>query len=236
MFDIERQTKIAELLRNRETITTAELSRLLYASPATIRRDLVKLEAAGLIKRTHGGAVAVSGPESEIPFSLRESMMDTAKQNIAAKAATHVKNGDVVVLDASSTVLRVVPRLAAYTNLTVVTNGLRTAAELAKHHIRTLVTGGVLLENSLAFVGRSAENFIGDINADILFFSCRGVSEDGLLTDSSLEEASIRKEMLRRSKKRVFLCDSSKFGHGYAYNICNREDVHICIHDKVREE
>lgn len=239
MLDIERQTRIVELLRRHETLTTAELSAHLYASPATIRRDLGKLEAAGLIRRTHGGAVAVSGPESEIPFSLRESIMDTAKRNIAAKAVSHVKNGDVILLDASSTVLRLVPLLAAYTNLTVVTNGLRTAAELAEHHIRTLVTGGVLLENSLAFVGRSAERFIGDINADVLFFSCRGVSEEAegaaRLTDSSLEEASIRKEMLRRSKKHVFLCDSGKFGQGYAYNICTMEDVDVCISDKARE-
>lgn len=234
MFDIERQTKIANLLRSRETMTTAELAALLYVSQATVRRDLAKLETAGLVKRTHGGAVAVSGPESEIPFALRESAMDAAKQNIAAKAVAHVKNGDMILLDASSTVLRLVPLLAAFTNVTVVTNGLRTAEALAERHIRTLATGGALLENSLAFVGRSAEKFIANVNADVMFFSCRGVSENGRLTDSSLEEASIRREMLRQSKKHVFLCDSSKFGHGYAYNICSMDDVDVCISERAR--
>ena len=87
-------------------------------------------------------------------------------------------------------------------------------------------------ENSLAFVGRQAEEFIDGINADVAFLSCRGISPDGYLTDSSLEEASIRRVMLRRAKRRVLLCDTTKFDMGYTYNIARLDELDEVISEK----
>ncbi len=225
MFDYERQAGITDLLQQAGSMTTAELAAKLYVSEATVRRDLTRLEKMGLVRRVHGGAMIVSGPESEIPWLIRDRANDTAKCAIAAKAISCIKDGDTVILDASSTVLRIVPLLKQKTNLTVITNGPKTTMELAMAHIRTLTTGGVLLDNSLAFVGREAEQFIRNVNADVLLLSCRGVSPDGYLTDTSLEEVNIRKEMLRHARRKYLLCDTGKIGVTYPYNICHVDEL-----------
>ena len=232
MFDCERQSVITEMLRARGSLTTVELAAELFVSEATIRRDLTKLERTGLIRRTHGGAMLITGPEHEIPLSLRERANDDAKQNIAAKAVRFISERDTVMLDASSTVFRLIPHLAGIKNITVITNGPKATLELASLHVKTLCTGGTVLENSLAFVGRQAEEFISGINADIVFLSCRGISPDGFLTDSSMEESSIRRVMLRRAKRRILLCDSTKFGKGYTYNIARLDEMDEVISEK----
>ena len=232
MFDYERQNSITEMFKRRSSLTTAEIAARLFVSEATVRRDLTRLEQAGLIKRVHGGAVFISGPESEIPLVLRDNAHDVEKQNIASKAIRYIKDGYTIMLDASSTVYRLIPLLGQFTGLTVVTNGPKAVLELANMHIKTLSTGGSLLENSLAFVGRQAEQFVENINADVLFLSCRGISEEGYLTDSSLEESNIRKAMLKHAKKSILLCDSSKMGIGYTYNIARLEELNVVISEK----
>ncbi|MBQ8508525.1 MAG: DeoR/GlpR transcriptional regulator [Clostridia bacterium] len=225
MLDYERQQRILELLRTEGSMTTAALAAKLFVSEATVRRDLSRLEGTGQLRRIHGGAMLLSGPEYELPLSLRDRQSGEAKQNIAAKAARLISDGQTIMLDASSTVLRLVPHLAQKSGLTVVTNGPKTTIELAARHVKTLSTGGIVLENSVAFVGRQAEQFIAGINADILFFSCRGLTGDGWVTDSSLEEACIRREMLRRAKHRWLLCDTNKLGAQYTYNICHVDEL-----------
>ena len=235
MIAIQRQKMIAELIRSEPDITNTELEKRLFVSSATIRRDLIELEKAGQIHRIHGGAIPVNGLSYEIPFSYREKNNKIAKQNIAAKAAEFVSNGDTVILDASSTVANIVPFLSAKSDLTVITNSPKTALSLADSHIRTLVTGGLLLENSIAFVGRSAEAFLEGFSADVLFISCRGVSEDGYLTDSSLEEADIRRTMLHclsRKGKKIALCDKSKLDRTYTHRICHMDELDSFITEK----
>ena len=232
MFDYERHSAITEMLHSCGSLTTREIADKLFVSEATVRRDLTKLEHAGLVRRTHGGVMLIAGPAHEIPLTLRERANDTAKQNIAAKAVRLISDGDTIMLDASSTVFRLVARLAAFKNITVITNGPKATLELASLHIKTLCTGGIVLENSLAFVGRQAEEFIDGINADVAFLSCRGISPDGYLTDSSLEEASIRRVMLRRAKRRVLLCDTTKFDMGYTYNIARLDELDEVISEK----
>ena len=79
--------------------------------------------------------------------------------------------------------------------------------------------------HSVAFVGSETEKFISSINADLLFFSSRGYMSGGFITDSSVEEAAIKKAMIRNSEKSFYLCDSSKKNKKYLYNICSTEDV-----------
>ena len=129
--------------------------------------------------------------------------------------------------------LRVVPLLGAFTGLTVVTNSPKAVLGLAGMNIRTISTGGLLLDRSIAFVGTYAEQVIRSVNADVMLFSCRGVTEDGWLCDSSLDETSIRRAMLARSKLRCLLCDSRKFGEKFAFNICRTDEVDVIITEKT---
>lgn len=231
MLEYERLDAIMALLRERQTVSVATLSKRLFASEATIRRDLTALEKRGLIKRLHGGAALTEEKGLELPLQLREKQNVEAKKQIAAQAARHLKDGQVIFLDASSTAMYLIRHFEAYQSLTIVTNGMKTAQELSGLNHRTYCTGGLLLHNSSAYVGEYAADFVRHFNADVFFFSSRGLSEDGRITDASPEETHMRQVMLEQSRKHVFLCDSSKRGRTYCYNLCKLEQVDAFITD-----
>ena len=221
MFELERLDRILDILRQRQTATVRFLAAHLYASEATVRRDLNELEKRGLVKRVHGGAVLLDGASRELPLYVREQQNVDAKRIIAAKAARYLRDGQVIFLDASSTVMFLVKHLEALQSLTIITNGQQTAEELRTLSHKVYCTGGLMLHNSSAYVGDYAAEFVRHFNADIFFFSSRGVTEDGCITDESAEETHIRRVMLAQSRKHIFMCDQSKFGKTYCYNLCH---------------
>lgn len=233
MFDIERQEKILEILTVRKSVTVHTLAALVFASESTIRRDLSALEKSGRIRRTFGGAVLEETLTKEVPLLLRQSQNSSVKAAIAAQAKEYIHHGDVIFLDASSTVFHLIPHLSLFKDLTVITNSPKTSVALGEAGIRNFCTGGRLLAHSIAYVGKHAEDFIGRFNADLLFFSCRGYTPaDGEITDSSVEESQIRSVMLRRANKKIFLCDSSKFGKKYMYRLCSQDEITCMLSDK----
>lgn len=229
MFNLERQNEILSILEKDRSVSVNKLSKLLYVSQPTIRRDLDTLEKLGKVVRTHGGVVLRETAEKEIPLLLREEQNNRPKQIIAQKAQELIKNGDVIFLDASSTVSYLIPHLKKFSDIIVVTNSPKTSMRLGEEHIKNYCTGGMLLFHSVAYVGSEVENFISKINADILFFSSRGYSEDGRITDSSIEEATVKKAMMKNAAKSYYLCDSSKKNKKYMYNICSIRDTNGII-------
>lgn len=226
ILETERLDEIMAYLRQKHTGTVSALSRRLFVSEATIRRDLTELERQGFVKRVYGGAVLVSSVQSEVPMLLRAQQNSRPKAQIAAMAARHLQNGQTIFLDASSTAMHLVKHLESVQSLTIITNGVKTAVELQALNQHTVYcTGGRMLHNSSAYVGAYAEDFIRQFNADVLFFSSRGVSEDGLITDASCDENHIRRVMFEHSRKHIFLCDQSKMGHTYSYNLCSLQQV-----------
>lgn len=225
MYTVERQKEILDILEREVSISVEKLARLLYVSEPTVRRDLKVLDAQGKILRTHGGVVLRQRPESEIPLRLREDQNSAVKREIARRAVEQVHDGDVIFLDASSTAAHTVPFLKQFNDLIVITNSPKTSMRLGEEGIKNYCTGGLLLAHSVAFVGHSAEVFVSDINADIFFFSSRGYTDGGDITDSSIEEATVKKAMLRHAAKSFYLCDNSKKGRRYMYNICHRNEL-----------
>ena len=230
MFNIERQYEIMTFLQQRKSMTVVELSNLLFASESTIRRDLNELERSGKVRRTFGGVVLEETLNREVPLSLRRSQNHAEKQKIALKASELIKDDQIIFLDASSTVAHLVPFLSKFENLTVITNSPNNIIELGNLGVRTYCTGGLLLDASQAFVGAEAEDFVRRFNADIMFFSSRGIDTDGNITDSSAEESHLRRVMLMNAKKKYYLYDKSKLGKKYLYNLCttNDTDGNIC--------
>lgn len=104
MYGIERQEKILSLLSENVSISVAKLSKLLYVSQPTVRRDLNELERQKKVIRTHGGVVIRNAPDNEIPLLWREEQNNASKKKIAEKAAEYIHNGDIIFMDASSTV------------------------------------------------------------------------------------------------------------------------------------
>ena len=88
-----------------------------------------------------------------------------------------------------------------------------------------------MIIHSYSYVGKQAEDFVRNVNADILFFSCHGLDEKGRMTDNAIEEANIRRVMIEHSAKKILLCDSSKLGKTYFYNMGNISDIDDVISD-----
>lgn len=222
----ERHHRILEELNQNPQITVRELARILCVSEPTIRRDFTELHRKGIITKRYGGAILNQGaPDREIPFFLRENEKSSVKTEIGRKAAELVQDGMVVMLDASTSAYHLVPYLAKRKDLIVITSGAKTATALAEANIRTFCTGGQMLIHSFSYVGEQAEQFVRQINADILFFSVAGVGYDGQMSDRAIEEANLRKVMFGSCQKKILLCDSSKFGKTCFYNMGNIRDL-----------
>lgn len=233
MFVIERQQEILNLLKMQKSVKVTELSKKFYIGEATIRRDLDKLEKKGLLKRTYGGAILLEGLDSEIPLSVREIDQKNAKDIIGNRAVQLVEDGNIIIMDSSSTVLKMAPYLKDRKQLTIITNGAKTAVELGEmFHFKIHCTGGTLRENSLSYIGEHARRCIDSMFADTLFFSCRAISTEKGLTDICEEEAELRKLMIKNCKKIVLLCDSTKFDNVAFCKIEDFDKIHYIVTDK----
>ncbi|MHB1453054.1 MAG: DeoR/GlpR family DNA-binding transcription regulator [Saccharofermentanales bacterium] len=232
MLALERQQEIYTLMKEKKSVTVDKLARIFYSSETTIRRDLDKLETAGYIRRTYGGALLVEGVDTEIPLSVRESENIHAKNAIAMAAADMVTDNDIIIMDSSSSVLRMVPFLGKKKNLTVITNGAKAAVELGSMlHPKVYCTGGFLRENSLSYIGPHANAFMLTLHANKVFFSTRSVSLNEGVTDINEQEAELRQIMIRNSRNVVLLIDSTKIGTVSFSAVCPLSVINTMITD-----
>jgi DeoR/GlpR family transcriptional regulator of sugar metabolism len=230
MLTLERRKEILEYMKSKNAVTVSDLSSHFFISEATIRRDLEKMSKQGLIKRTYGGAVLLDGLNSDLPLMLREGESTKFKDQIAAAAAPFIQNGSTVFLDSSSTVSRLVPYFAGLSGVTVVTNAPKTAALLCEYrNLEVYCAGGKLRGNSCSVVGSTAYSFFAGCYADIAFISCRGICVDKGITDTSLEDAEIKRQMLQTARTKVLLCDSSKFGKEFFSLVCTVSSLDYVI-------
>ena len=220
-----RQMRIVELVNEDGAVSVSKLTSELYVSEATVRRDLVKLEKLGALKRTYGGATSIMETNRQVPLFVRESMNSFAKNEICRQAAELIQNGNTIFLDGSSTAQYIVRHLTHLKDIVAITYSVKMASLLCENHIKTYCTGGLLMENSLVFTGPEAAAFADNLNIDICFLSCKGLDESGKFTDTSDEETYIRKRFLKNSKTRVFLMTENKIGNTYLHTLCHADEV-----------
>lgn len=225
MLKKERQKHILDTVKSRKYCTVNYLSAQLFVAPITIRRDLKEMESAGLITRCYGGAAVPEYENREVPFSVRNKSNSPAKAEIAKRAAKFIKEGDVVFLDASSTVSYITDYIYPEQNLTIITNSTLVAERLKEKHVRCYLTGGITIDNSYALSGSVAEKIAADFYANVCFFSTQGVDEFGVISDYSESETALRRIMIANSEKAYFLFDSSKYKKRLAFKICKVSDV-----------
>ena len=229
MLTLERQQYIIEHLKKNKAASVAGLAKMFFIGEATIRRDLDKLEKSNLVRRTYGGAVLTEGLHTEIPISVREKEQTAAKSLIGRAAAEFVENGDILIIDSSTTTHAIIPHLKA-ANITIITNGLKTADEVGRElHIPVFCTGGKLRENSSSLVGSGAMDYLRDFSVKKLFFSCRAAAAGFGAMDNSEEEAILRRAMMERAEQSFLLCDSSKLEQKAFYRICGFESIDYII-------
>jgi DeoR/GlpR family transcriptional regulator of sugar metabolism len=205
----------------------------LGASPATVRRDLARLEELGVIERTHGGARLAASSGLEAAFSVREHERLEAKRAIARAAYAHLMPGSTVLMDAGTTVLQLARLIRLNPmRLTVITNGLALAQELVGlSEVEVITIGGRLRADNLSSVGPYAEAALREFWCDQLFLGATAINRDGLMLTLDADEAAINRRMLERAEDRFLLADSSKFGHRAPYRVAGLEQVTRIISD-----
>lgn len=213
--------------------TIEMLAQKLFISEPTVRRDILILEKKEIVTRKRGRVkLKTNSADKRIPLFIRDTEQLNEKREIARKAASYIKDGDVIFLDASTTAYCIIPHLASFKSLFVITNGAKTAIELAAMGIKTICTGGELTCESFSYIGVDAADTLKKYNADKAFLSCRGISDDNLATDNSIYENAIRKIMIQNSKKTYLLCDTGKLGKKYLNTLCNINDIEKIITEK----
>lgn len=236
MLDIERQNKILTIIKERQNVTTKELQSLIFASTSTITRDLIKMENQGLIRRTHGGASIVVSKDTESSLVIRVKTNIKEKNRIAKRTIQFVKNDDVIFLDSSSTVQALIPYLEDLHYLTIITNGLNNALLLANESSANIYfIGGMVSTNSNSAVGSIALNTISQFNANVAIFSASGI-KGNLITEHSIEQANVKKEMIKQAKTKILLCDNSKFNIIHLANICSFDSIDYFITNAIPDE
>lgn len=225
MSIFNREEQYLKLLAERK-FSVREFSERLFISEPTVRRDLALLREKDLIAVKRGVAELKSHrADRRIPLLVRRSENEEAKKIIAQKAVSHVKDGFAVMLDASTTASYIVPHLATLKNVLLITNGARTAIEAVALGIRTICIGGELTEESLSYVGTDAECILSRYNADVAFFSARGLDGEGTVTDTSILENSIRRIMIANSKEKYLVIDSTKLNRTCLNTLCNASSL-----------
>ncbi|MDE5053189.1 DeoR/GlpR family DNA-binding transcription regulator [Niallia taxi] len=230
MLVAERRRKIVELVNERLSIRVSELSDIFSVTEETIRRDLEKLEQDQLLSRSHGGAVSIEKEATDVPFVVREITNSDEKKAIAAEAVKWIEPGEQIVLDASTTAWYMAQELPDMP-LTVITNSIKVALELSKkEQIKVISTGGMLLANSLSYVGPLSERSLDSYYVNKLFLSCKGVHLSGL-SDSNEWQAILKKKMMDIASQVILLADSSKFGVKTFAHISELTRIHHVISD-----
>jgi DeoR family transcriptional regulator of aga operon len=209
----ERRRAILDLLARQGRVLVTELSRHFDTSQVTIRKDLEILHAHGQVHRTHGGALpAREGTLEDPTLREKEKLHRQEKLRIAECAAARVKEGQVVILDSGTTTTAIARALRGFQNLTIVTNAVNIAAELAGTAVEVILTGGTLRKNSFSLVGPIAEDTLRRLSADLLFLGVDGFDVHYGLSTPNLLEAKVNRVMVEVAKRTVAVCDSSKFG------------------------
>lgn len=225
MSQMNRQQSILRLLEGHASMTVREISEALFYSESSVRRDVRELESRGLVTHQWGGVMLASGRGGIVPLRLREDEHAEKKERIAREAAALVRDGDTVILDASSTVRRMLPYLTERRDLRLITNNRRIFEAELPGAFRLFCTGGSYNRENHDFCGAAAEAYLRAVRADVVFFSSQGLNAAGDISDVSEEETSLRRVMLSVSARKIFLCDSSKLGVTRQFVLCNLLDI-----------
>lgn len=236
-------TKVARLdfistaVRQDGFVNVDDLAEALGVSRMTVHRDLDELQGIGTLRKIRGGASAQrsTGYESDLPY--RKKSATEEKQRIAAVAAQLANNGDVAIVDDSTTGLEMIPHLAQLSPITVITNFMPAMEELRAHQAVNLIAlGGQFDQKYSAFLGLICEKNLSELYADVLFASTSSM-HNNILYHQDQRVVSVRRAMLKAARQRVLLIDHTKVGQGALYRLGDiTEFTHVVLDDQVSNE
>jgi len=225
----ERQTDILQALKISKKVSVKALAKNLFVSEATIRRDLMEMQAMGLVERSHGGAILPENSE-EVSMFFRMEKNANEKERVATKAILHIPPFKSVFIDSSSTALALAERIDL-SHKTVVTNNLQTAIHLSKKNNVTLILlGGNVQYKTNSATGAWTARQLMDFSFDLFLSSCAAII-DGASYERSIEQKEIKKIAFIRCKKRVLLVDHTKFNAFATHRLADLSDYDIVVTD-----
>ncbi|MDD3337374.1 MAG: DeoR/GlpR family DNA-binding transcription regulator [Lachnospiraceae bacterium] len=239
MFIEERKEKIVKFIEDKNAVTVDELCELFNVSEVTVRKDLNELSNAGLIIRTHGGAVKVKETAFEQSQKSKENESVKEKKLIAERAYEEIKDNETMILDAGTTTQELAKKIKSgpKTNLTVITNAFNIANELLGcEKVELIFVGGTVRAQILSCVGMFAEEALKNIHVDRAFLGVNNLSAEHGLTTPNMQECKVKKCMLDAARKKYVLADSSKFKTSSLYCISDFKELNLIITDNGVEE
>jgi DeoR family fructose operon transcriptional repressor len=230
-YAIERQRLISETVRSRGRMDVAAMAERLGVSTETIRKDLLQLESGGLLRRVHGGAVAIEDLSFEPSVSVRRSN-EEEKWRIARAALAEVPREGAVFIDAGSTTTILAEAFPADRDLTVFTNTLTIALTLvSRPRLNVHTLGGRVRARTFAEVDNWAIRALSEIRVDVAFLGTNAISAERGLSTPDESEASIKRLMLSAARRRVLLADHTKYNRTSLFKYGNLSDVDVLITD-----
>ncbi len=209
---VQRRVIILERLEEKGQVDVASLSRELAVSEVTVRNDLKRLEQKNALIRARGGAIKIDRVGTDFTISDKNKQNYDLKKRIGKAAAALIEEGDTIILDSGTTTMEITKNLSELSELTVITNALNIADQLAGHpRANVIVPGGFLRKNSLSLIGSTAEESFKNYFCDKLFLAVDGLSVVHGLSTPNVEEAHLNRVMISIAKQVIVVADSSKF-------------------------
>lgn len=234
MLKIDRHNIIEKELHKKRSVLISDLSKLLECSEETIRRDLREMEKANKLCRIHGGAYLPEKYDKGVPIQLRETFYIEEKEQMAQRALNCIKDNDVIMLDSSTTCLKLAEALiASQLNITLITNSLRICnlCESYQSNINLICLGGKFHSSTSSFIGYHTLDNLSVYYADKCFISCPFVDTKYGLSDNNFDSAKIRELMIKNSKEHFLLMDHTKVGNKSDILFANLKDIDVLITD-----
>jgi DeoR/GlpR family transcriptional regulator of sugar metabolism len=208
----ERHRRILQLIEENGRGTVNELSQMLGVSGSTIRRDLEEMDQHGLIQREHGGAFPPDLASVEPPVLQRSMEQAVEKRRIGRAAAQLVENGMTIFIGSGTTTLEMARYLEGKENLTVITNALNIANQIAGYSgITLIVIGGLFRRTELSLIGHITEQALKELRADKVFFGIRAINMRDGLTNDYLPETMTDRAIIEVASEVILLADHTKF-------------------------
>ena len=218
-----RANRIMALLRQNGAVQASHISDLLQVSLVTVRKDLQRMEDAGLLYRTHGGA-ALRG--NEACWDPRQMAME----RIAEAAAAQIQPGDCVIMNAGNTTLLTARKLLGRKNLTIITNSIAIARELVQQTgIKLIFLGGEVNAEAVFTYGWDAVTQLKQYKAHKLILSASGLSCSTGLTTRHMEAADLLRKMIDRTETVIAVADDTKIGFESFYHVGDLRAVDMLI-------
>ena len=231
MLPVERLEKLHDYLTKHKYASIAELSDVLQASPATVRRCITALEGKKIVERTRGGVTLLgSGNTYERPYSIKRRKNEAEKKRIAEYAASLMPANASVYLDASSTVREMTSFLRNMKNVTVCTNDVQIAGDLSSApNLIVIVTGGVMRQGYYSLSGYLTDQAVRDMRLDCAFMGIDAISENGDMMLTNLEELGTKRFIADTTPRTIVLADHEKFEHGAFLKVWSCDQISLVI-------